>query len=101
KRASVPLASVSIQMLPAPATMEPSEPAMVVWMVAVMVPVLRSTRDSVWSPQLGTQRLPKAAARPEHGREPTGIVAATVLVVALSLATLSFGLFEIQTSSST
>ena len=32
---------------------------------------------------------------------PTGIVAATVLVFGFSRATLSFGLFEIQTSSST
>src|SRR5580765_7906334 len=101
KRASVPLASVRIQMLPAPATMEPSELAMVVWMVAVTAPLLRSTRDSVWSVQLGTQRLPNAAARPEQGRLPTGTVAATGFVVELSLATLSFGLLAIQTSSST
>jgi hypothetical protein len=49
---------------------------------------------------LGTQRLPKPAARPEQGLFPTGIVAATVLLLTLSRATVSFGLFEIQTSSS-
>ena len=63
--------------------------------------VFRSTRVSVWSAQLGTQRLPNAAASPEQGRLPTGIVAATVFVVGFSRATLSFGLFETQTSSST
>ncbi len=49
---------------------------MVMGIVAVTLPVFRSTLLSVWSPQLGTQRLPNAAARPEHGRLPTGIVAA-------------------------
>ena len=61
-------------------------------MVAVTLPVFKSTRDSVWSPQLGTQRLPNAAARPEHGRLPTGIVAATVLVVGVQAGHAVLGL---------
>src|SRR6478609_9717147 len=100
-RASVPFASVMIQMLPPPATIDPSELPIVDRMVAVTVPVFRSTRLNVESPQLGTHKLPNAAARPEQGRLPTGIVVATVLVFAASRVTLSLGLFEIQTSSST
>src|SRR6266700_1684983 len=100
-RASVPLLSVTIQMLPAPAAMEPSVLPMAQGMVAVTLPVLRSTRESVWSPQLGTQRLPNPAARPEHGRFPTSIVPAAALVFGFSRTTLSRGLFEIQMSSST
>ena len=49
---------------------------------------------------MGTHKLPNAAASPEQGRLPTGITAVTVLVFGFSRLTLSFGLFEIQTSSS-
>src|SRR5581483_2344466 len=101
KRASVPFASVTIQTLPAPVAIEPSVFPIVVLIVDATAPLFRSTRAIVESPQLGTQRLPKPAARPEHGRLPVAIVAATVFVFGSSFATLSFGLFEIQTASST
>src|SRR3954451_13006619 len=100
-RASVPLLSVIIQMLPPPATIEPSELPIVMGMVAATAPVFRSSREIVLSPQFGTHRLPNAAARPEQGRLPTGTVAATVFEVGLNRATLSLGLLEIHTSSST
>src|SRR3954469_11315290 len=88
-------------MLPAPATIDPSELAIVVLIGVVTAPLLRSTREIVRSPQLGTQRLPNAAVSPEQGPLPTGIVAVTVLVFGSKRATLSFGRFETQTSSST
>src|SRR5882724_3980992 len=81
--------------------MDPSVLPMWVRMVAVTAPVFRSTRDTVSSLQLGTQRLPKPAARPEHGPLPTGTVAATRFVFGSSRVTASFGLFEIHTASST
>src|SRR3954470_14741126 len=80
KRASVPCASVISQMLPAPATIDPSELPIVVLIVAFTSPLFRSTRVIVLSPQCGTQSVPNAAARPEQGRAPVAIVAATVFV---------------------
>src|SRR5712691_7369668 len=100
KRASVPFASVISQMLPAPATIDPSELPIVVRIVAVTAPVLTSIRDSVLSPQFGTQTLPNATARPEQGRLPVVMVAATVFVFGSSFATLSFGAFDTHAASS-
>src|SRR5258705_398757 len=102
KRASVPFASVISHTLPAPVAMDPSVLPMVVLIVAVTVPVCKSTRlidgGVVASPQFGTHRLPKPAARPEQGRLPTATVAATAPVFGSSLETLSFGLFDTQTA---
>src|SRR5438874_8203531 len=89
-----------IQMLPAPAAIEPSLLAMVDRIAGVTAPVFRSTRAIVLSPQLGTHRLPNPAARPEHGPLPTGMIAATVLALGSNRATLSFGRFDTQTDSS-
>src|SRR5476649_2762404 len=87
-RASVPFASVTIQMLPPPATIDPSELPIGTVIVAAIAPVFRSTREIVWSPQLGTHRLPNAVASPEHGRLPTGTTAVNVLVFGFSRVTL-------------
>src|SRR5260370_8487353 len=72
---------------------------MVLGKLAVTVLVLRSTRETVLSPQLGTQRLPNPMARPEQGLLPTVTVSATLLVPGSSLETLFLGLLEIQTAS--
>jgi hypothetical protein len=87
------------QTLPAPVAMPPSESPIVMGIVAVIAPLLTSTRMSVLSPQLGTQRLPKPAARPEQGRLPlpSATVAATLLDAASKRETLSLGSFETQT----
>src|SRR5437763_16152075 len=90
-----------IQMLPAPAAIEPSLLAMVDRIAGVTAPVARSTRAIVLSPQLGTHRLPNATASPEHGSAPTASVAATVLAFGSSRATEFFGRFETHTDSST
>src|SRR6059058_1594572 len=100
-RASVPFLSVTSQMLSAPATIDPSELAMPIGNVFVTALVLRSMRESVESPQLGTHRLPNAAASPEHGPLPTVMVAATLFAAGSRRVTVSLGLFEIQTASST
>src|SRR3982751_328939 len=100
-RASVPFASVMIQTLPAPTTIDPSLLAIADGNVAVTAPLFRSTRAIDLSPQFGTQRLPNPAARPEHGPLPTATVAATGLVFGSKRATLSFGRFDTQTDSST
>src|SRR5258706_10087633 len=90
-----------IQMLPAPAAIEPSLLATPVWMTADTAPVFTSTRAIVLSPQLGTHRLPNPTASPEQGPLPTAIVAATVLDLGSSRSTLSLGRFDTQTDSST
>src|SRR5262245_59491164 len=92
-RASVPLSSVTIHTLSAPVTIEPSDWPMPVRIVALTAVVSRSTREAVLSPQFGTQRLPKSAARPEHGALPTAIVV-TAFDAGSSLETVSFGSFE-------
>src|SRR5437773_2087684 len=101
KRASVPFASVISQMLPAPATTDPSELPIVVLIVAVIALVLVSTRTIVLSRQFGTHTLPNATARPEQGRLPVVIVAATVFVFGSNRAMVSFGAFDTHTASST
>src|SRR5262249_38242836 len=73
-RASVPLLSVIIQYEPAPIAMPPSLLPIVDGNVAETLPVFRSIRETVLSPQFGTQRLPNPAASPEHGRAPTVMV---------------------------
>src|SRR5260221_13680741 len=90
-----------IQMLPAPATIDPSLLAIVAWIAGATAEVWRSTRAIVLSPQLGTHRLPNATASPEHGSAPTASVAATVLAFGSSRATEFFGRFETHTDSST
>src|SRR5262245_10145042 len=101
-RASVPFLSIISQTLPAPAAMPPSESPMVIGTVAVTALVFKSTRASVLSPQFGTQRLPNAAARPEHGclPAPRATVAATVFVFGSNRDTLSFGSFDTHADSS-
>src|SRR4051794_16387754 len=88
-------------MLPAPATIDPSGLPIVVLIVAFTSPLFRSTRVIVLSPQCGTQSVPNAAARPEQGRAPVAIVAATVFVFGSKRATVPFGAFETHTDSST
>src|SRR4029079_8464676 len=100
KRASVPLVSVINQTLPAPAAIPPSLSPIVVGSVAVTVPVFRSTRDIVDSPQLGTHRVPKPAASPEHGALPTLIRPTTALARGSMRVTEFAGSFETHTSSS-
>src|SRR5262249_56382613 len=95
-RASVPFASVMIQMLSAPATIEPSDSPILLFMVAVTAPLFRSTREIVLSPQLGTHRLPKSAASPEHGSLPT-VVVVTAFDFGSSRDTVFFGSFDTQT----
>ena len=89
-----------IQTLPAPAAIEPSEFPIVVLIVAVTSPVFRSTREIVWSPQLGTHTLPNPAARPEQGLARRRSWPTTVFVLGSRRDTLSFGLFETHTCSS-
>src|SRR5258708_8973958 len=100
-RASVPLASVIIHTLPAPVARPPSVLPVPNGTVAVTLPVFRSTRESVWSPQFGTHRLSKPIASPEHGLLPTVTVSAVLLVFGSRRATLFFGLFETHTDSPT
>src|SRR5580700_8772619 len=100
-RASVPFLSVSIQTLSGLVASPPSESAMPMGNVAVTLLVLRSTRERLWSPQFGTQRLSKPIARPEQGALPTVMVSTTLLVLGSIRTTLSLGLFEIQTASPT
>src|SRR5262245_24004156 len=92
-RASVPFLSVTIQTLSAPVTIDPSDSPTPAFNVAAVDVLFRSTREIVWSPQLGTQRLPKSAARPEHGSLPTAIVVAA-FDFGSSRDTLFFGSFE-------
>src|SRR5580765_242357 len=88
-------------MLPAPAAIDPSVLPLVVLIVAETAPVFKSTRLTVWSPQFGTQRLPKPAATREQGALPTVTVAVTVFGLGSSRDTLFFGLFDTQTAAST
>src|SRR4051794_26111609 len=92
-RASVPLASVMIQTLSAPVTIDPSDSPIPIFIVAAIAAVFRSTREIVLSPQLGTHRLPKSATRPEHGSLPTVIVV-TALDFGSSRDTVFFGSLE-------
>src|SRR6185295_18124526 len=92
-RASVPLASVTIRTLSAPATIEPSESPIPMRIVLVTADVFRSTRAIVLSPQLGTHRLPKSAARPEQGSLPV-VTVATAFDAGSSRDTVSFGSFD-------
>src|SRR5258707_13838908 len=88
------------QMLPAPATIDPSELPIVGRMVAVTAPVLTSTRDSVLSPQLGTQTLPNATARPEQGPLPVATGVPIAFVCGSIFATLPFGAFDTHAAAS-
>src|SRR4051794_26090758 len=88
-------------MLPAPATIDPSELPMVVLIVALTSPLFRSMRVSVLSPQFGTHNVPNAAASPEHGRAPVAIVERTVFVFGSKRATVPFAAFETHTDAST
>src|SRR6202046_5543061 len=98
-RDKTPLASVTIHTASGLAAMPPSLCEGVAAMVAVTSFVLMSTRETVLSPQLGTQMLPKPAARPEHGRRPTVIAASTLLVLGSSRWMVFLGPFETQTAS--
>src|SRR5258708_36406518 len=100
-RASVPFLSVNCQTLSGLVAKPPSESAIPIGKVAITLLVFRSTRDTVWSPQFGTQRLSKPIAKPEQGALPTVMVSATLLVFGSMRATLFLGLFEIQTASPT
>ena len=66
-RVSSPLAEVTIQTLPAPVAMPPSESAGPAGMTACAAPVSALTRTTLLSPQLGIHKLPKPTAKPEHG----------------------------------
>src|SRR5258706_1339078 len=79
--------------------MPPSELAMPMGIVAVTLPVFRSTRLIDWSPQLGTHKLPNPTANPEQGFLPTVMVSTTLLVFGSMCRTLSLGLFETHTDS--
>src|SRR5438552_1424325 len=57
-------------------------------------------RESVLSPQFGTQTLPKPHASPEHGRLPTSTAVTTVLVFTSRRWTVFFGPLVTQTESS-
>src|SRR5262249_51385851 len=81
-RERTPFLSVNIQTLSVVVAMPPSLLAGPSGRVATTLLVLMSTRESVLSPQLGTQMLPKPATKPEHGRFPTSIAATTVFVFA-------------------
>src|SRR5215471_682788 len=94
-RARVPFASVTIQTLSAPATIEPSDSPIPIFIVAAIAALFRSTREIVLSPQLGTHRLPKSAARPEHGCLPTVIVV-TAFDAGSSRDTVFFGSLDTQ-----
>src|SRR5580658_1970653 len=98
-RVRMPLVSVRYQILSSLAAMQPSVSAGPRGMVATTLLVATSTRESVLSPQLGTQILPNAAASPAHGSLPTGTTAATLLVFGSSRVMESLGLFPIQTES--
>jgi len=100
-RASVPCASIMIQKLPAPTAMPPSLLPIVSGNVAVTLPDLRSIRETLLSPQVGTQTDPKPAARPEHGLAPTAMLSTILLVAGSIRVTLFLGEFEIQRCSST
>ena len=78
-------------MLPAPLASPPSLSPIVSGRVAVTFPVFRSMRETLGSSQLGTQRLPKPAASPEHGPLPTAIVSTIVLAFGSIRVTLFFG----------
>src|ERR1035438_2285603 len=98
-RASVPFLSVIIQTLSGLTARPPSESPIPIGTVTETLLVFKSTRDSVLSPQFGTQRLSKPMARPEHGALPTVTVSAILFVFGSIRATLFFGLLEIQTAS--
>src|SRR5580704_6416325 len=83
-RDKTPLASVTIHTASGLAAMPPSLCEGAAAMVAVTSFVLMSTRETTFSPQLGTQMLPKPAARPEHGRRPTVMAASTLFVLGSS-----------------
>src|SRR5260370_8779288 len=100
-RASVALASVIIHTLPAPVARPPSVLPIPNGTVAVTLPVFRSTRESVWSPQFRTHRLSKPIASPDHGLLPTVTMSEVLLVFGSSRATLFFGLFDTHTDSPT
>src|SRR6478672_2225658 len=66
-RASCPALLLAIQMPPAPAVMPPSESAGAIGIVFWILPVVKEARTKLWEPQLGIQRLPYAATKPEQG----------------------------------
>src|SRR5580693_3450702 len=99
-RDRTPLASVTIHTASGLAAMPPSLCEGVAATAATTALVLMSTRETTFSPQLGTQMLPKPAASPEHGRRPTVIAASTLLVLGSSRWIVFLGPFETQTASS-
>src|SRR5690349_12598255 len=105
-RESTPLMSVTTQTASGLAVRPPSLLAMPTGMVAVTWLALGSMRATEGftpfstlgrSPQSGTQMLPKAAARPEHGRLLTSMVATTSLVWMSRRWTVFLGAFDTQT----
>ena len=87
-------------MLPEPVARPPSLLPIVNGNVAVTLPVLRSIRDTLGSPQFGTQRLPKPTVNPEHGFLPTAIVSTILLAFGSMRVTVCLGEFETQKCSS-
>src|SRR5215831_7499044 len=94
-----PCGSVKYQMLSSLAAIPPSVSAGPSGIVATTLFVATSIRESVLSPQFGTQTLPNPAASPEQGSLPTGTVAATLFVFGSILVIAPLGLFEIHTES--
>src|SRR5215468_7166566 len=102
-RVSVLLPSLTTQTASALVVRPPSLLAMPIGIVATTALVLMSTRASAGlapfstfgrSPHSGTHTLPNPAARPEHGRLPTSMFAATVLVFMSSRWTVFLGPLE-------
>ena len=98
-RASMPVASEGIQMLPSPAVIPPSVSATPVAIDATRFCDKGSSRHTLPSPQLGIHTLRKPIANPAQGALPTEMVAMILLVCVSIFETLFFGLFEIQTLS--
>src|SRR5450432_1134271 len=98
-RESTPLASVTSHTASGLAAIPPSLWDGEIGSVAVTWLVLRSMRESVLSPQFGTQMLPNPSASPEHGCLPTAMAATTVLVFGSSRCTMPLGPLATHTAS--
>src|SRR5438093_239145 len=85
---------------PSPTAMSPPPPGTPTSIVAATLFVFGSMRDTVPSPQFGTQTLPNATARPEQGRLPVAMGVPIVFVFGSSFARLSFGAFDTHAASS-
>src|SRR5258707_432167 len=99
-RERTPLASVTSHTASGLAAIPPSLAAGGMGSVAVTWLVFGSIRESVLSPQLGTQILPNPAASPEQGRLPTKTAATTVLVFGSRRCTVPLGPLVTHTASS-